>query len=411
MSPRLVVSGGAVIFAWLLGATGLPGQDRARIDPYCKGKDEAMRAAGYTSFGPFAFGDDHTSEDIDDLLGDGNLIWIETEHFRLGCAAAPVELKALPTATRRSLLAELKRLQRRLQRLDHRRVKVLDRWLRAHLFAQRLEELYERFLLDIGHRDADFAGLPVDLDRLEPAYLGEGPYLGMREKFSVLIVHRHADMARYTKMCVGVEWSDSLRLTFTRHGGLGACLSETGDDGIQFDDTALHAHLTYNIAVNLVQGYRTHGHELPAWLTHGIAHWYSRHVSPSHPIFERHLGTHADDRRGRFTSWGEYASRLIRRGALDPLEPLLQRTDPTRFGLDQHVASWFFVDYLMYARKEQFMRFFHLMKAPLPGRDSATLLDQVLDRQQICFAETFGCTVATLEAEWHKRSHRLGHRR
>ena len=60
-------------------------KDAWRQDPYTKNDPAAMAKAGYVSFGPFTWGDDHDTLQIEHILGDEvKLRWIETAHFKIG---------------------------------------------------------------------------------------------------------------------------------------------------------------------------------------------------------------------------------------------------------------------------------------------------------------------------------------
>ena len=68
-------------------ATTVVAQTAAAIDPYTRGEKAAIAAAGYEAIGEFAFANG-TTRDVVALLGDEKLCWIETPHFRIGCAAS-----------------------------------------------------------------------------------------------------------------------------------------------------------------------------------------------------------------------------------------------------------------------------------------------------------------------------------
>ena len=57
-----------------------------KVDPYTKNGREKFELAGYVSLGPFRFGDDHTTAQVEATLAGVPLIWVETEHFVLGSA-------------------------------------------------------------------------------------------------------------------------------------------------------------------------------------------------------------------------------------------------------------------------------------------------------------------------------------
>jgi len=383
----------------LVVAAPLAAQSRVPGDPYTAGDDAALKAAGYVSLGPFAFGDDHTTRDVELLLGDEPIHWIETEHFRVGCAVLPLRIKDGPKEWRQSVRKELRRLRERLPAVP-RTVLDLDPWLRTHLIAQRLEDCYGEIQRDLGVADADFPTVPMDPNGPPAEYYGAGPYLGMAQKFSVLIVRRVASNARYTRAYGGQESIEPLRLNFYEYGALGLCLSEETSLGVARNDEALHTHLVYNVVANLLNGYRGYNHDLPAWLTFGLAHWYSRRICPRYPAYERKVDDTAPV--SSFWKWGERAQGLMRHQAFEAIEDLMMREDVTRFGMEQHIHMWFLVDYLMAAHREPTMGFLHDMKDPFHGALALPDHDELMDRQWERFRQRYGCDPAAIEAEWRK---------
>src|SRR5690606_29690223 len=116
--------------------------DRAP-DPYTMGERQALKDAGYIGLGPFGIGRYHGSEDVERLLAGTSMRWIETRHFKIGSSLATYRVPN-DRAQRQKLEAELRRLQTRLPAVDPQS-RVLDPWLRAHLLAQRCEEVYADF--------------------------------------------------------------------------------------------------------------------------------------------------------------------------------------------------------------------------------------------------------------------------
>ena len=75
----------------------------------------------------------------------------------------------------------------------------LDPWLRTHLIAQRCEELYAEVKANLGVSDDTFPPAPGHNPDDAPKFFGYGPYLGLPQKYSVLILTRVASLARYTR--------------------------------------------------------------------------------------------------------------------------------------------------------------------------------------------------------------------
>jgi hypothetical protein len=380
----------------------LPYSARAQVpvDPYTQGDRAAMKKAGYESFGPFPFGTGHTSADVVALLGTEPLIWIETEHFRIGCALSPLALKNDEPwrddwVTR--LRQELKRLAARLPRVKTD-VKELDPWLRAHLVAQRAEELYADVLANFGIKEFSFPTAPDDPDNPEE-FRGLGRHLGMREKFTILLLRKSASHARYTRAYQGHEMADPIRY----HDGAFGCLywggSEETSNGLFAQDYPLQAHMTFNLASNLYSGYRSYSHELPTWLVTGLAHWHARRVTPRFPSYDR-KDDNDKDPRSAFWEWNLRVRGLLKNGAFEPVGTLLDRTNSGAFGIEQHIQSWALVDFLMSEQKTAAMQFVHALKEPMFGRRRVPTELELRERQLDCLKTCLGWTPEQFEEAW-----------
>ena len=152
-------------------ATGIDAQKkkkrlpRWKIDPYTKNDPVRMKMAGYISFGPFPFGEIGTkivdTAHVDKHLSYARIIWVETAHFRIGSSlgrwSIPTEIEV-----RRKLRAELERLKLKLGNKVNPKTRVLDPWLRLHLTAQRMEELYAEIQDWLGVEDSEFLDFRLD---------------------------------------------------------------------------------------------------------------------------------------------------------------------------------------------------------------------------------------------------------
>src|SRR5262245_63873355 len=99
----------ATLLATALLAAAAPGQKDVppppRQDPYTAAVDKAMAALGVVSYGPFPWADGLRSEDIDKVLGDNRILWLETAHFRIGSTLKPIDV-ADDVDARKEVLAE-----------------------------------------------------------------------------------------------------------------------------------------------------------------------------------------------------------------------------------------------------------------------------------------------------------------
>ena len=116
-------------------------KDAWRTDPYTEGDAALMKRVGVVKYGPLLWADDHDTAAIDAMIPEARVLWMETEHFRIGSTLPPVSMPRDAKARRR-LVDELKELKSQLPKVRTKSRK-LDRWLRLHLFAKRLEATYQ----------------------------------------------------------------------------------------------------------------------------------------------------------------------------------------------------------------------------------------------------------------------------
>ncbi len=368
------------------------------VDPYTEADTAAMAKAGYVSFGPFPFGHRHSTHDVVALLGDEPLLWVETAHFRIGCALSTLHLRG-DTEWIDSAKGELKRLRTRLPKVKAE-ARELDPWLRTHLIAQRCEELYAEVQANLGVRDDTFPAAPGDDPKGDPErFRGLGPYLGLPEKFSVLIVQRIASLARYTRAHQSHETQLPRRYFDVDHRCMIFAVAEECTGGLMKNDFALHTHLAYNLAYSLYTSYRYFGHDLPPWLVGGLAHWHSRRICPRFPTYDKARDDTNLEQRD-FWKWDERARGLLRNGAFEPIEALMRREQFTDFGMEQHIQAWAFVDFLMDTRKTATMRFLHDMKDPLHALRQWPSHEELLERAKSRLPRAFQLDGPGLEAEW-----------
>jgi hypothetical protein len=371
------------VLALCAAATAQGVRVHAGPDPYTDGEPAALAKAGYVRFGPFPFGANYTTDDIEELLGTEPLIWIETAHFRLGCSLPAVELNKGEEWSKEWIagvhrdLAELRKVLPKVRA----RPKELDPWLRAHLFAHRLERLYAEIQHDLG-----FVEPAADEIEGGPAGTGHGRYLGMDEKFSVLLLQQSASHARYTRKFQGSEIGDPIRHHDAHFDSIYWGASEDTADGLLRSDLAMHAHLVFNVAHNLYSGYRGCRRALPPWLVTGLGHWHARRVTPRFPAYDRR-DDDDDDPRNPFWRWDQRVVGLTKNGAFETVAALADRPHAGDYRVEQHIQCWALVDFLLATRADETYRFVQLAKQSGLGRQEA-------------FEQAFGCGLEQIDAAW-----------
>ncbi len=358
----------ATVAAWMLalaGAASACAQDKpapskekddadaAKLtlqDPYTGNDPQLMAAAGIVAYGPFPWADFHRTEDVDRVLGANRLAWVETAHFRIGFSMKSIGLPA-GSSPRKALLDEVKALRKKLPKVPDK-PRRLDPWLRLHLAVQRCEQAYGEFLQLIGATDADFPAkgkLP-----------GEGAYLGMPDKYLLLLFHKRSDMARYMERFCNRKEDVSMRFYHDKTHQMLLAVSAEGLEG--FDEPGLHGHVVYALWHNLMNGYRGYRYPLPHWFAEGLAHWYARKVD-SDMLNIQIRDDEAVDEQTQHKWPMKVRRRAQHDGAWIPFETMAQWAKWEDLGYQAHSQSWSRVDYLMHVDRAKVGEMLRQLKA------------------------------------------------
>lgn len=392
---------GLCVMLGLAGAVRGQGQRvKAGPDPYTNNQPKLLAKAGYANLGPFEFGTKQTTGTIEELLGTEPLMWVETEHFKLGCSLPPIALKGREDwrpAWRKQIDAELKELRRVFPGIK-KKVKVLDPWLRTHLYAMRLEKIYDEVCEVLGVDDTWFPTRPGEA--IAPKeYRGIGPFFGMKNKLTVLLLRTGASHARYMRAYHGFEMKEPMRMHDVEYSCMyWGCSTETAG-GLFHIDHALHANLAFNVAHNLYTSFRGFGHELPAWVVTGLGHWHARKVTPRFPTYDRQHDKD-EDPRSAFWEWDVRVHGLVKNNVFEEVAPFIDRLDAGKFRVEQHMQSWALVDFLIKHKHPQLRAFLMEMKDPFHARRRLPTAQELLVRQREALVRAFDCDVEDLEVAW-----------
>ncbi len=366
------------------------------VDPYTRNTKEALEKAGYVSFGPFRFGDDHTTEQIETVLGGVPLIWVETAHFKIG-SGLPECAAGEDSNERERLRDELERLAQRVPNVKVK-AKKLDPWLRLHLFAARLEQTYADFQQLFGVKDGDFPTVPATPEeRLAPGYMGDGPYLGMPSKFTVLLFDKESSLARYASVYLNMKVEAALRWFFPRTGSMLYLAAAELLEGDYANDTAFTCQAIGGVVQNLANGFRNYGHTLPLFWSEGLAHWFSRRFDARYHFFQGDAGT------GRVKDGGKWESSVrarVERDVFPPTAEMLGWQDPLALEWADHLILWSRVDYLMAREDGAAARFQRLLKTPLVESGGRPREELLRERTEQAFREATGQTPEDFDAAW-----------
>jgi hypothetical protein len=356
-------------------------------DPFTGKDPERMKAAGIVSYAPFLWSPKHRTEDIDRVLGEGRILWMETEHFvigstLLGCAVPP------KPDEKKQLLVEVGMLRERLPEVP-KRPKRLSPWLRLHLYAQRAELLYAEFCELVG---------------VDPAVPGKGtsppsgPYLGMANKFQLILFQKKSDLVRYLDRFAGVQADYSYRYyEYDYHQVLLASSLEIMESP---DEPGFHGHFLYSVANNLVNSYRYNHGGCPLWLSEGLSHYFSRRVETDFINVSIKDGEAVND-ADKHQWHKKVRARAQHDGAFLPFSTMAGWTSFGDLGYQGHIQSWSRVDFLMSLSKEKVGLLLTKIKNVPPQRATGQADPRaVRGAQDQALMELFGFDAETFDEEW-----------
>ena len=368
-----------------------------KLDPYTNNEPELYKAAGYESYHRFMVTDDLGTTEIMNVLGDLKMIWVETEHFKIGSTLGEIKM---PTdkITKKRITEEIERLRVKFPEMP-KKFRKLDPWLRVHLYAQRLEDEYDYIQELLGVTDKDFPKNSGDWVRGK--YMGEGPYMGQKNKFIALLATKKSTLHRFAQ-----HWCDS---NFTPESPIAhnfhksSCMlygtSPELADGYFHDDGRLHTNLAFGTAINLVLGYKGYMFDTPIWIKEGIAHHYVNQVDERYHNFTFIKDQYPNEKK--LWKWEPRVRKLVGNEAFMPFETVMSWTENSTFRIGHHMNMWSRVDYLIKTDRELFAKFVGDVKDYLraPAGEVVTI-EMVMKRHDELFQKLYKMTPAEFDEQW-----------
>ncbi|HUR27133.1 MAG TPA: hypothetical protein VM509_03035 [Planctomycetota bacterium] len=359
--------------------------------PYCKGDPELMKKAGLVSHGGFEFGSNDTAG-ADTLLASSDIRWVESTHFQIGVALGTYKIKE---EEKKAIRAELDRLALVLTEVDAK-PKMLDPWIRVHLYAQRCEDVYARFCQIMQVKDSDFpSGTKLWDGRTK--YMGEGPYLGQKGKYEVLLLPSEAAATTYMKEQYGVTTKKSQRWNVTVRDTL-AFVAHVGDGKLK-DDPAMHGHVAFNMAINMLDGLKHYSYDTPIWLREGLAHFMEREINPKFNSFDSSEGAIASMTNKE--KWEPEVKKMIAADQQTRISQMMTLKDYGGLTLNHHFTVWSMTDYMIRARPNEYAAFNDKLHGRMNKQNFSDSSDMV-DFHRTAFQEKFGMNYVEFEAAWMK---------
>jgi len=369
--------------ALLVAAAPLTAQlSRSERCTVCKNDAKLMERNGITH-GPFPFARNDSEKIAADFLWAP--VWIETKHVRL---AADLPTWKIPENEKKAYRAELEELQKKWPEIKPKG-RSMDRWLRAHLLAERIESFYAEFEALVGREEESF------WDEDKNYYAGVGPYLGMFEKYEVMIFQERELYRDFMQRTWGLTYVKPQRWNNVERRCLWFGFNMEEDD-IRHDER-IHNAVRHNLALNFLNGYQFYAYDLPAWLREGLAHWATRVNDERFAFFDTVEGAFVEKKS--LLDWRPDVRELVLKDEATSFASLMRRHSFAELDFEDHLVVWSKVDFLIAQGAEKFGAFVTDLKS---RRNAAGLPDGsgMDDAQRDAFRDHYGWNLPQVENAW-----------
>ncbi len=227
--------------------------------------------------------------------------------------------------------------------------------------------------------------------------MGEGPFLGEKGKYEVLLLPSEASGTLYLREQYGLLTKLSQRWNITNRDTL-TLVVHTGQADLK-DDPPMHGHVAFNIAINLLDGFKHYSYETPIWIREGLAHFVEREINPKFNSFDSSEGAVAAMTRKE--KWEPEVKKMIASNQQITMAQLMTLKDYSGLTLPHHYTTWSMTDYLIKTKPDGYAQ----LNDRLHGRmDKNNFSDSsnLLDVHREAFKECIGMTYVEFDAAWAK---------
>jgi hypothetical protein len=357
--------------------------------PYTKGDPELMKKAGILSYGPFPFAG-KTTEDVANAMVTTQYLWIEVAHHRIGADLPPY---TVPTGEAPRIREELSELAKVMPSINPK-AKILDPWLRLHLCAYRAEKFYAKFQELLGVTDASFPG------ERPGNYMGEGPFLGEKGKFEVLVTDRVENHSLFVRTFYGAPQKYGKLHNFPDLDTLCIAFPTKGDANLTGREPQIHNSLVHLLTHLYFDAYRHYSYDVLPAFKEGLAHYLRWNNYPDYPYFM--LDEAASEITIHSDKWKVEARKLALAGEALPYSKMLSVRAYGDFDAKAHLSLFSKMDFLIEGfpdGKERFRKLMNSVKGRLNPDTTANGSDM-----STCFREAiqqaYGLTPLNFDEKW-----------
>jgi len=351
----------------------------------CEHDPKLMSKFGFTH-GPFMYATSDTESIEAEFTW--RTTWMETPHFRIGGDFPKWEI---PIKEKNAYRDELGLLAVKYPKVKPKKIKTLDKWLRIHLTAERMESLYATIAKVVG-ADPEIFESKEQLKKM-----GLGAYLGQKDKYEIMVFEERNLYREFMTITWGLGYVKPQRWNNAKRDVLWYGLN-LEEEKIKHDQH-LHNALLHGVSHNLLDGYMHYSYELPVWITEGFAHWCDRQNDNRYDLFCTIEGSF--HKAKALKKWRPEVRKIINADEAASFASLLRRSSYAELAWVDHLICWSKIDFLLTEHREKFAAFITELCSK---RDSKGFPDGsgMAETQRSGFKRHFGWDINQAEREWRK---------
>ncbi len=368
------------------GKSGGSAPIQSRLCTVCNHDPAVMQKGGVVSHGPMPIGRQGSAW-IESEIPARHWLFLETAHLRLAFALGE---ERIDLADRERVESELDRLRALFPAVPVK-PKRLDPWLRLHLLGMRAEEFYFRFQKLLGVTDDDF---PETRD-MDGPFMGDGRYLGEKDKFEVVIHDTRAGHHKLTESLGAGAPTDALRMHLP---GLHKFLiSIPAEDAELRQGRWLLPHVVHCLSHAMFCAYKHFSYDPPIWLDEGLALCMEKEIEPRSTTNEGEEGGKMDARGP--SDFRAAARKLAASGKAPRLATLAAANEFAVLGENEKVAVWGMLRFLIDEHPDKLAQFLGAIKGQLDDQGQPSGLDlDALQRKSM--KELWGWNSIEFDSAW-----------
>jgi hypothetical protein len=258
----------------------------------------------------------------------------------------------------------------------------------------RAEKFYAKFQELLGVTDASFPGERPN------NYMGEGPFLGEKGKFEVLITERVENHGLFVRTFLGAQQQHGKLHNFPELDTLSISFPTKGTSNLTGRDPQIHNSMIHLLTHIYFDAYRHYSYDIVPAFKEGLAHYFRWNNNPEYPYYM--LDEAAKEIRIHSEKWKVEARKLAVAGDDLPYSKMLTIRAYGDFDAPAHLSLFSKTDFMIEGfpdGKERYRKFMNAVKGRLNPDTTGNGSDMTA-----CFrdaiTEAYGLTALNFDEKW-----------